>query len=666
MIRLKISTIKFIVTAVIFGGIALAAIGTSLSTPLSAYSCNGSCSGGAGACIKKCNGKCCLWSSTGHFNCNVRLSGSEYYCNSGPSVGCTCNNGKCDEASGGVCTNVGQVCTCSCNPVGCPAGVPPSKFMTVPLVTSYGIRCTNGGCDGESYACDPVHRNAAPSCAMAPASITMTREDAARQIDLTTTDRDYGDTVQVTRVRVVDTAGNLKSCVNVKTQGGGSLENTTVKSGSDNSSQISQTTPIFIDPREAHGVFDNVGGQSICSGFIEVDIVDIDSDGGGPDSSAPASCKVAITVVNQAPTISDIKVIDQDVMTTVRDVGNNGNLLDGRGQVNVGSPLTTQSKSRASVCAEPLAILDPIKCPGGGERYEAGMSSRRNPLQIEFTIKDANGLDDILQAGLWIQRNAQDADDVALPPVNVGNRVRNSFQVMYSEKRDEQIVAGNNRWNLVSRACLTSPCGPTNLQASSNQIFSALAHIPALTAYTGQNGVIKHGDTQWASQKSWHSKGFPDCLFKNGCSNANVPDNAQTQATTAVNTLTNYEWAVAADQNHLICFPNNSLLPTVVTSSVPITCPVSCAACAKKEGVELVAGDPTALRFKFGVYFNDLDGGQGMPEGTYSIFVSALDKVAAPLYSVTGKGADGWLKFKKWCSLYWRNLRIRYWVFVAL
>lgn len=630
-------------------GVFLSSVLFSVVSPVSALECKkyGSVCGFTGwssnpkPCSQGDSGAkylCCFWTNYPGTNC----------ASVGPSK-CACGNSYyvCGGGGGGGGGGNPTPTPCSCSPRGCNPGRPTTKFMTTSVGNGTGKSC-NDPCNPSTYNCDPVSVNTKPSCSIAPASISMTREDNPRQINFTAVDADYGDTVQITKVKVVDTAGNLKSCVNVNTLGGGGIENLTVKAGSNNAGATSQTTGLLVDARSAHGVYDNVGGQSICSGFIDIEIRDVDSDGGGPDVSDFASCRVAISVTNQAPTLSDVKIIDQDVMTTVRDSGNNGNLLDGRGQVNMGSPLTTQSKARASVCAEPLAILDPIKCPGGGERYEAGMSSRRNPIQVEFTVKDANGLDDILQAGLWIQRTAQDANDIALPLANVGSKIRNSIQVMYSEKRDEQVVAGVNRWNLVSRACLTPPCGPTSLQSSSNQIFSALAHIPALGAYVGQNGVIKHGDTQWASQKSWHSEGFPDCLFKpSGCANTNVPDNAKTQATAAVNTLANYEWAVAADQNHLICFANNSLVPSVITSSIPTTCPVTCAACAKKEGVELVAGDPTAMRFKFGIYFNDLDGGQGMPEGSYSIFVSALDKVAAPLYSVTGKGADGWLKFNR-------------------
>lgn len=626
-----------------------------LSTPLEAYSCTGTCSLPPGGCkCKKYNskGQCISYENCGNNSCGVRLSNDEHWCNSGGNTAaCTCVGSDCKKSGGQSCSNLGSVCTCSCEPVSCPPGVPPTKFMTKPKVTAYGVSCSSGGCDGNTYACDPVHVNAAPSCSILPASISMTREDAPKQINITATDDDYGDEVVVTRVRVVDTAGNLKSCVKVNTLGGGILENATLRIGTNNPAAISQTTGFLVDAREAHGVFENVGGQSVCSGFLEVDIIDKDSDGpSGPDSSAPASCKVAVSVTNKAPQLTNVTISDRDTLSAVRDLGatGNGDLLDNRARIFVGSPLTTQAKSRASTCNESLSLLDPIKCPGGAEAYGSTFSSRRNPLHLEFTVSDANGLNDIMQAGIWIQRTAQNADSAVIPPANPSAGTRNSFQAIYSELENIQVVPSAARWNFVSRACVGDSCGPKDLLSSSKQQFSGLAFINSLGTTVASNGNVKIGKTQWASQRTWQRAGFPDCLATTaGCTDNHVPDTAKAAATTDAADRNNYDWSISADDNHLICFPSNANVPTVVAVSSSGICPANCAACLKKEGVSAVAGNPNALTFKFGIYFNDKDSGQGMPEGDYAIFLSALDKVSVPLNNVTGKGAEGWLRFTR-------------------
>lgn len=622
--------------AIILVGILLTSSFVFAMSPVSAYRCSGNCDG----CSPKPSG--------GETRCGAGDDGAEYGCcwdtNCGDSKKGCGGTGSNDPGCGNCDYFCGKPPECQCEPVSCPPSNPPNKFMTRSVSNGSGRSCGDP-CNPSTFACPPSHRNAIPSCSILPASISMTREDPPRQITLTATDQDYGDTVQVTKVRVVDTAGNLKSCVKVSTLGGGSVENLTVKAGSDSAGNTSQSTDLMIDARDSHGIFDNVNGQSICSGFLEVEIRDIDSDGNGPDASDYGTCKVAVSVTNQAPQLTDVSIYDNDGMTTVRETGD---LLDGRNYLYVGSPLTTQSKARASVCNEPLSLLDPIKCPGGGERYESSFSQRRNPLLLEFTVRDANGRNDIMQAGVWLQREAQDANNTAMPPVNLGAGTRNSFQAIYSEKENMQVVSGVARSNMVSRACTGSNCGPTELLGSTKQIFSALAFINSLGQTVGSNGNVLIGKLQSASQRTWQSVGFPDCLNTTiGCVNANVPDNAKAAATTDASLRANYEWAIAADDSHLLCYQSNSNTPTVVAASTPAVCPVGCAACIKKEGVTAVNNDPNALTFKFGIYFNDKDGGQGMPEGEYAVFVSALDKVAVPLNNVTGKGAEGWLKFNK-------------------
>lgn len=491
-------------------------------------------------------------------SCGPNATGDTESCSSGDSGAyercCYDPNGSspggCSMDPDAPCGNCDWFCdpepepVCECSPVTCPPGNPATKFMKRSEGNGNGRTCGDP-CSPDTFACPPSHFNSMPSCSVVPPSIEMSREDVARQINLTATDADYGDTVVVTKVRVIDIAGNLKSCVNVLTLGGGAVDNLTVFAGTDNPAITSQTTGLLVDAREARGIYENVNGQSLCSGFIEIEIRDIDSDGiPGPDKSDWASCRVKITVTNEAPTVSNITVKDADEKVSIRDMGatGNGNLVDGRNRLFVGSAITTQTKMRAAKCDQALAILDPIKCPGGGEKYEA-FSQRRNPLQLEFTVTDGNGLDDIVKAGVWVQRSSQNRNVTASPVFSNGNR--NSFSLTYSEAE------------IASR-------------------------LPS--------------------------------------------------------------------QNSLLCFKSTAAAPEVRGVAPPFfICPPDCSACAKKEGIVAVQNNPNALQFKIGLYFNDRDstGAQGMLDEEYSVFLSAVDKVNVPLYHVTGRGPNGWLKFTK-------------------
>ncbi len=618
----------------------------SKSLYVNAWSCGGSCSGGAGACIKKCNGKCCLWSSTGNFDCEVNLSGDEFECNSGPSAGCTCGNNRCKKGSGGMCTNVGQICSCSCNPVACPPGIPGTKYMTRPVVTGHGVSCNGGGCDGQSYACPPQFLNNAPTCAILPGTIELNREDLPKQFTLSVTDQDYGDAVDVTAVEVVDTAGNLNSCIRVTSVAGGSLIGP-IKAGSNNASDITKATPFLVDAREAHGIYqrDPNSGASICSGILKVEVKDLDSDLGGADTSDKFTCSVNVKVTNQAPQLKAVSLFDKDNDQNLRE---SGNLINGvNTSINVGSSFQTAEKLRASYCNEPLSILDPIRCPGGGEKY---LRTRHNPLLFEFTVSDANGSDDIMQAGVWLQyqQAGTNVNIANLPPVapNPNPTARYSFQALYSEKESKNIAG---QFYFISRGCLSSACGQLNLATSAKQIFSGLALINGLGSYAGDGtkiGNLLNGKQQIATTNEWHQKGFPDCLQTDSCTGANIPTVATSLATANAAAKSNYAWAVGSDDTHLLCYPSNSNVPTVIQASTPVVCPANCAACIKREGVAQT-GNANEMKFSFGIYFNDKDAGQGMVEGKYSLLVSALDKVGVPIASVTGKGDEGWTRFDK-------------------
>lgn len=577
--------------------------------------------------------------------------GSDYRKCCCANTSCTTGNVDCHAKSWCECGNCewfAEVEDCPCTPVTCPPGVPGNKFMTNTMPGGQSRTC-NDPCKPVVNDCPSTSANTPPICSMLPKNIEMNRTDTPKQLELTVTDNDYGDTVQLTGARTVDAVGDLNSCVKVQTIGGGGIYNLVVKTGSNDPGDITQTTTLLVDSRGQHGVFENVGGQSLCSGKLELELRDVDSDAEGPDVSETVTCSINISVKNEFPKLSNVAIYDRDSLTELRELNGTGNLIDGRTKLFVGSTLTSANESRASKCSGPLTLIaNPISCqpPLGENVFDAQFSRKRNPLLLEFTVTDANGREDIMQAGFWVQRltSVKSAETPVLPYSG------NSFQAMYTEKENMQVDTTSSRWNFVSRACLDQSCGPQTLHTSSKLIFSGLGFINSLGTQVSINGNVKQGKTQWASSKDWQKAGFPDCLEQTaGCVAKNVPSSAKLNATTNNALWVNYEWAVASDQDHLLCFKPNSSVPTVVSPAVSVVCPKTCAACIKQEGVNPVQGNVNALRFSASLYINDRDAvdGVGMPDGSYAIFLSALDKVSAPLHNVKGKGDDGWVRFNK-------------------
>lgn len=613
----------------------------------------------------RCSGKC--------HNCGPRPKAGYQRCDENDDdaeFGCCYDsscNGDCEDQGGSDpgCGNCDYFCprvttptptptptVCVCTETQCPPD-DWDKFKMRPTPEGTYESClTTDSCSTVPKDCFK-YKNTPPTCEILPTSIAMTRNDAPKQFALTITDNDYGDTVQITGARTVDSAGKLNSCVKITTLGGGDVFNLTVKTGSDDPANITQTTNLLVNSRGRHGVFENIGGNSLCQGLLQIEIRDVDSDGAGPDVADTALCEIPISVSNDPPHLENVQLLDMEKVQGKSPLTREGsNMIDGRGKLFVGSVLTLENKKQATLCKVPLMLgltgaSTNFTCPVNDEGYLDSFSRRRNPLQLEFTVSDANGSDDIMQAGMWIQRVDLNKNSAALPLINAGGS-RNSFQAMYSEM--ENIQVNGTRWNFVSRACLGTMCGSQNIRLSSRQIFSALALINELPSYVSMNGNVKIDKYRWASQRKWQKVGFPDCLDSVvGCSDANVPDIAQTVAGSGTADPSNYDWAVATDSNHLICFLEDNPVPTKVDISGEIVCPGDCAACAKKEGVFNVAGNPNVLTFKFGIYFNDKDSGHGMQDGEYSIFLSALDKVSVPLNNVdvSQKGDNGWVKFDK-------------------
>lgn len=622
------------------------AFATKSESSVQAWYCAGQCgtwtcldtgASGLSSCPRSCN-KCQHQGGS----CNVNLQRGEFRCNKGDAAGCGCNATDCWDAGGYICTNNEAVCDCSCEPVSCPPGNPPNKFMTRQISNGNGISCNGGGCDGEPYACDPKHVNSAPLCSIAPTSIVMNRQDTPRQFNFTATDNDWGDSVEITGVKIVGAGNSLNNCAQIYGTSGQSLLGYPVRPGrpDSQSTNISQTSTFLIDARDSHGVYTKDStGRSVCMGELIIEIHDVDSDGNGPDVSERAECRVNVTIINQAPTISDIRIEDRDTMTSQR---SSGNLLNGTaGTVTIGSTYTSATRFRAHVCKSELSDLMPITCPINEREYVSGI---KNPLFLEFTVSDRNGANDIMQAGVWLQlREPGKNSNVANYPLVAAQRL--SFQALYSEKETLRVGANNH---FTSRGCLTEACGPLNMATSSKTVFTGLGMITRLGAYAGvgsKKGNLYNGSQKSATTNQWHTMGYPDCLARGGCTGAHVPEVARTAATSVADQPENYAWAIGADESSLLCYPSNNQAPRVVAASSSVVCPSNCAACIKREG--LTQKDANSITYRFGIYFNDTESGQGMPPGLYSLFVSALDKVGAPLYQMTGKGPEGWTLFDR-------------------
>ncbi|PIZ93235.1 hypothetical protein COX84_06110, partial [Candidatus Micrarchaeota archaeon CG_4_10_14_0_2_um_filter_49_7] len=183
----------------------------------------------------------------------------------------------------------------------------------------------------------------------------MTRDDAPKSLRIKVSDADWGDSVEVTKVRVVDSTipNNLKSCVTIKTLGGGILDGTVLRPGQGNAPGVVPIAPVdpaamtkitefIIDPRDSHGIFDKVGNRSECSGSLVVEIRDVGN--GGNDTTGFASCKVSITVTNGPPHLVEVKLLDMEKVQGKSPLTREGsNMIDGRGKLFVGSVLTLEN-----------------------------------------------------------------------------------------------------------------------------------------------------------------------------------------------------------------------------------------------------------------------------------------------------------------------------------
>jgi hypothetical protein len=532
-----------------------------------------------------------------------------------------CGGASCGSVvtGGGVtCENARSFCppeSCKCEATSCAQGNPSNKFMTLPASNGTKINCDK--CQGVAVACPATYKNTAPTCSTLPASIEMTRFEAARQFEINVTDQDYGDTVQIVDVRVVDDVGNLKSCVNVKSLSGSSLSNMIVKAGSDNPADISARTVLTADAREAHGVYGyDANGVSVCSGYIAVKVVDIDSDGNGPDVPGSATCRVNLRVTNNNPVVSEVEVIDQDPIIELRDPATN--ML---ATANTASPLFIGSSSetrRAGRCNAALNF-DPLgQCPDG---QFAPQVTKRNPFRLSMTVSDADGIQDIKDFGFWLQRADTTSTADIFPVIQTEGRL--SVQALVGVRNDYNI---DNVNYLSDNTCLGPNCTTDVTETGS---LLGISGIVTKGLLVPQNGTITATAQKRVSYATWLGAGWPDCYNRGviGCTIDNVPTGARIPAGTTESDGGNFDWLVSSDKSNMLCLSGRASTASVVPKEG--ICPSTCAACVTLES--LTRTSATALKAAFRITMNDKEATNsqhGMIAGKYSLLVGAVDKVA--------------------------------------
>lgn len=519
------------------------------------------------------------------------------------------NGQYCD---GGTITinNTPPWCPCttyySCQPNGSP-----TKFRTQPQSFNGSWKtCSSGGWCNPAGQCDcnPSQGNCSwvnyfnvkPSCSIALDRSTVSRRDAPINMTLTVNDADYGDTVEITNFSVTN------SCATVKTTGGGEPFGAVVKVGSNTPGQTSQSNQFIINQKLTHGVF--VGANSQCQGTVTMEIRDRVGD--ATDTQSVAQCTANFTVTNDPPQLVSTELYDRDPVTSVR---RGGNQINGQQTIWVGS---SASATRPGTCTSPVDI-NTLNCANS-----TPVATRGNPYEFAFTVSDANGVNDINYAGVWLQRNDIPSGATApqLPTVQSGTR--SSIQALYNDYNDRQVVqfSGVNHWT--TRADFN-----TNLLSGVNKLSGFRNGL--LGGYQSSSSPY-----QTSLFRAWQIAGFPDCLDTSAkCAWANVPTASQSGFTGTNTLLSNYAWDVVANSTNYICY--DATLNARVTS----TCDASCSACIRRATSNPIQQiNPTTMRFSYELLINE-----PLPEGYYSLFVMADDKVGVPLNNASTQ----WAKFDR-------------------
>jgi len=516
------------------------------------------------------------------------------------------------------CGNCFYVCPnppCDCTPHSCPPEGG-NKFMTKRVKSGVGNTCSGAhDCTPNTFDCYKKV-NTPPTCNIIPQSISTTRTAAPKTFALTVTDNDYGDTVKVKGVRVVDSHGNLKSCVNVTTLSGGLLDNLIVKTGSNNPSSISQRNILQIDARSAYGIYDSIGnGISECSGIIEIEIADVDSDGSGSDVSDYTTCTLNVSVINNNPVISNIVLNDHDANSQMRRQGNLVHEFGGNDPLPVGSLFDA---NRVASCSSAVALNgDTGSCSNW-----VPQKTRTNPYKLSFRVTDKEGYKDIKDIGFWVQKS----NSTARPKVPlITSAGRQSIQALIGQRKDYNIPISTNNKYLTSAPCIGNICTRDIL---SERLLSYSLITESLSA--SSSGKISASHRRSAGYRSWLQVGFPNCLFTaSGCNSQNVPAMAKQNATSDTSRFYNYNWMIAADKRHMLCLSSTSNTSKTIPASA--ICPSSCAACVILDKLDRVPNNLTSIDVSFVIYMNDkfIDSGngQGMAEGRYEVMVGSRDTV---------------------------------------
>jgi hypothetical protein len=560
-------------------------------------------------------------------NCKIEVGAGYTKCSSyspgAKKAGCD-NDCNATTSKSEMCNNASYYCgggddeteECNCQDTSCPVPNTGNKFITRPVTNGTKNVCGSNACKPTQVACAPSYRNTPPTCSIVPSSISMNRTDAPKTIAVMVADNDYGDTVQVKKVRVVDAQGNLKSCVNVQTLGGGSVTNLTVKTGSDNPADVTMTTNLIADARSAHGVYAALGnGTSACSGYLEIEISDVDSDGNGLDVADTTTCRANIAVINNNPVITAISVEDRDPVASLRQAGN---LITGAtpsSPVYIGSSWDVR---RVGLCKDTVSLDNPGIC---NTSNFVATKSRKNPFLLSMTVSDTDGIKDIKNLGFWLQR-ADAATWANVYPLT-GASGRQSIQAQIGTSQDNEIDGKNY---FTENACIGPNCTTDFTQTSS---LLGLTLINLKGTKVQNNGAISSSSQRRSWYANWLVKGWPDCYGTvPGCTSANVPIGS-TATTNDLTDFSNYDWMQSADTSHMMCLSSNQNTNSVIP--VAAICPSTCAACVALTSLTKLE-DGNSARASFMVTMNDRyvvgGSGAGMAEGRYELFVGAEDKVA--------------------------------------
>lgn len=482
----------------------------------------------------------------------------------------------------------------------CQPSEAPTKFRTRPVSYSCEIKTAYPGgwqCSSQSpcscgssisYSSYVRYYNNSPSCSISLDRTSVTREDAPINMNLTVTDADYGDTVEITGYRVEN------HCALIRTTGGASLSNgIVVKLGSDSPGYTMQNNQFVINQQIAHGVY--TGNPSLCQARVVIEIRDRIGEAG--DTQDIAQCSATFTVRNEAPQLTGVELYDRDPVNSLR---RPGNLVNGSAAVWVSSQ---DFNARPAQCNSPVDVdgNPPTDCDP-----ETPIVTKTNPFEFFFTVRDGNGARDINYGGIWLQRSdiPNGANAPVYPVVSGGSRT--SITAMYSDYSDRFI---SNGFHWITRADLNA-----NLATGTNR-FSGMR--------IGGSGTGNSSSPFRSSlYREWQIAGFPDCLETSyGCQTSNIPPSSQGGFGGNAGNYHDYLWDVVSNTNNYICY-DNSLSPRVTS-----TCDNSCAACIRRSQTNAIQQvDNNTVKFGFEIQANETLG-----EGRYSILLMADDKVGVGL-----------------------------------